>query len=165
MAEHDGQAPVVFIDYLQLLKPESDRDTDKQATDKNMMALRQMARDMRAPVFVISSLNRSSYSGSISLDSFKESGAIEYGADVLMGLQPEGMTERLEGVSESKTKAEANKIMRETKSATERACEIVILKQRSGTIPARGIPLTFHPAASMFEDGTAGYEARRPLIV
>lgn len=99
------------------------------------------------------------------MDSFKESGAIEYGADVLMGLQPEGMTERLEGVSESKTKAEANKIMRETKSATERACEIVILKQRSGTIPARGIPLTFHPAASMFEDGAAGYEASRPRVI
>ena len=165
MAEHDGQSPVVFIDYLQLLKPESDRDTDKQATDKNMMALRQMARDMRAPVFVISSLNRSSYSGSISLDSFKESGAIEYGADVLMGLQPEGMTERLEGVSEAKTKAEANKIMRETKSATERACEIIILKQRSGTIPPKGIPLTFHPAASMFEDATAGFTSERPRII
>lgn len=165
MAEHDGQAPVVFIDYLQLLKSESDRDTDKQATDKNMMALRQMARDMRTPVFVISSLNRSSYSGSISLDSFKESGAIEYGADVLMGLQPEGMTERLEGVSESKSKSEANKIMRETKSATERACEVVILKQRSGTIPAKGIPLTFHPSASMFEDGGGIGAPGRPRIL
>lgn len=165
MAEHDGRAPVVFIDYLQLLRPPSDRDTDKQATDKNMMALRQMARDMRAPVFVISSLNRSSYSGSISLDSFKESGAIEYGADVLMGLQPEGMTERLEGVSEAKTRAEANKIMRETKSASERACEIVILKQRSGSIPRKGIPLTFHPAASMFEDAPTGSTASAPRII
>ena len=98
MAEHDGQAPVVFIDYLQLLKPESDRDTDKQATDKNMMA--PQADGPRHASACVRHLvpNRSSYSGSISLDSFKESGAIEYGADVLMGLQPEGMTERLEGV-------------------------------------------------------------------
>lgn len=156
MAEHDGVPPVCFIDYLQLLKAPDERDTDKQATDKNMMQLRQMARDMRTPVFVISSLNRSSYSGSVSLDSFKESGAIEYGSDVLLGLQPHGMAEKLDGVSEQKRKSEANRIMRDTKASLERACEVVVLKNRSGATPAHGVPLTFYPVPSMFRDGTHG---------
>ena len=153
MAAHDGQPPVVFIDYLQLLAPDSDRLTEKQATDRNMMALRQMARDLRTTVFVISSLNRSSYSGSINLDSFKESGGIEYGADVLLGLQPYRMGEQLEGVVETKRRAEANGILRRMKARAERPCEIVVLKQRSGAVPDRGIPVTFHPVCNLFTDG------------
>ena len=153
MTEYEGQPPVVFIDYLQLLAPDSDRLTEKQATDRNMMALRQMARDLRTTVFVISSLNRSSYSGSISLDSFKESGGIEYGADVLLGLQPYRMGEQLEAVSETKRRAEANGILRRMKARAERPCEIVVLKQRSGAVPDRGIPVTFYPVCNLFMDG------------
>lgn len=153
MREHDGQPPVVFIDYLQLLAPDSDRLTEKQATDRNMMALRQLARDERTTVFVISSLNRSSYSGSISLDSFKESGGIEYGADVLLGLQPYRMGEQLEAVTETKRRAEANGILRRMKARAERPCEIVVLKQRSGAVPDRGIPVTFYPVCNLFTDG------------
>lgn len=156
MAEHDGEPPVCFIDYLQLLRAPGERDTDKQAVDKNMMQLRQAARDMGTPVFVISSLNRSSYSGSISLDSFKESGAVEYGSDVLLGLQPQGMAERLDGVAEAKRKGEADRLMRDTKASLERACELVILKNRNGGVPAHGVPVTFYPVPSMFRDGTHG---------
>lgn len=154
MTTHDGEPPVVFIDYLQLLAAPDERDTDKQATDKNMMALRQMARDLKTPVFVISSLNRSSYSGSISIDSFKESGGIEYGADVLLGLQPASMTEALDGMNDAKAKAEAGRIVRKLKAAKDRACEIVVLKHRNGAMPPRGIPVTFHADAALFEDGT-----------
>lgn len=159
MAEYDPQhrTPVVFIDYLQLLRSPNEGDNDKQATDKNMMALRQMARDMRTPIVVISSLNRSSYSGAISLDSFKESGGIEYGADVLMGLQPYGMADRLAACkSDQRQRADANRIMAETKAAEARACELVILKNRNGAMPSRGVPLTFYAAASMFRDGVHG---------
>lgn len=153
MREHDGEPPVVFIDYLQLLAPDSDRLTEKQATDRNMMALRQLARDERTTVFVISSLNRSSYSGSISLDSFKESGGIEYGADVLLGLQPYRMGEKLEGVAETKRRAEATGILRRMKAQPERPCEIVVLKQRSGAVPDEGVPVTFMPLCNLFTDG------------
>lgn len=152
IARHEGTPPVVFIDYLQLLAPQGERDTEKQATDKNVMSLRQMARDLKTPLFIISSLNRSSYSGSISLDSFKESGAIEYGADVLLGLQPYGMADRMEDEAESKARREAGKIMREAKASNERQCELMILKQRDGGTPRDGIPLTFIPVSSAFFD-------------
>lgn len=153
MAEHDGKPPVVFIDYLQLLAAPGKRDTDKQATDKNVMSLRQMARDLKTPVWVISSLNRASYSEGVTLDAWKESGAIEYGSDVLLGLQPRGMAAKLDDAKESRQKREAAKILRENKAGFVRECELVVLKNRNGQTPAEGIPLTFEPLASLFLEG------------
>lgn len=150
MAKMNGRPPVVFIDYLQLLAPEDDRLSDKAATDRNVMELRQLARDLGTPVFVISSLNRSSYAGVVALDSFKESGSVEYGADVLLGLQPEGMADKLDGVRESESKKAAAKIMRDAKGEEERACEIVVLKQRNGATPKSGLPFLFRSGCSMF---------------
>jgi replicative DNA helicase len=74
--------------------------TDKQAVDYNVMALKQISRDYGIPVIGISSLNRASYSKysqngngndndknkKVALESFKESGAIEYSSDILIGL-------------------------------------------------------------------------------
>ena len=162
MKEHDGQAPIIFCDYLQLLSPLSERyDTDKRNADMNVSELRKMARDLVTHVWCISSLNRSSYSGIISLDSFKESGGIEYGADNLLGLQPFKMAEQLEGVSDSKMKRTADKLIRENKSKTERDCELVILKQRNGALPDEPLPLTFKPMSALFlEPGRAAAQER-----
>lgn len=153
MAEHDGRPPVIFIDYLQLLAASSERDTDKQAIDKNVMTLRQLARDMKTPVWVISSLNRSSYSEGVTMDSFKESGAIEYGCDVLLGLQPQGMRDKLEKVAEGKQRRTADNELRKHKAGYERACELVVLKNRNGRTPDDGIPLTFKPLSSLYVEG------------
>lgn len=165
MAEHDGQAPIIFIDYLQLLAPLSVRfDTDKRNADANVSELRKMARDLKTHVWCISSLNRSSYSGVISLDSFKESGGIEYGADNLLGLQPRDMAEHLDGVADSKMKREADKLLKENKKKVERDCELVVLKQRNGALPDEPLPLTFKPMAAYFlEPGgaSAGGAARK----
>jgi replicative DNA helicase len=150
MKEHDGRAPIIFIDYLQLLAAKNERDSDKQAADYNVSQLRMMARDLNTHVWCISSLNRSSYSGVISLDSFKESGMIEYGADNLMGLQPRNMADRLSDISEGRMKREADRLIRENKKKSERDCEIVILKQRNGALPDDPIPLIFKPMAAYF---------------
>jgi len=150
MAEHDGEPPAVFIDYLQLLAASSDHDTDKQAIDKNVMMLRQLARDMKTPIWVISSLNRSSYSEGVTMDSWKESGAIEYGCDVLLGLQPQGLRDKLEKVAEGRQRRTADNELRRHKAGYERACELVILKNRNGRTPDDGIPLTFKPLSSLY---------------
>ena len=147
---HDGRAPVVFIDYLQLLKSPDDRLSDKQATDRNVMALRQLARDMKAPVWVISSLNRASYSEGVTMDAFKESGAIEYSCDVLLGLQPQGLRDRLDKKGETTQKREAEKVIRENKSMIERPCELLILKNRNGATPKDGIRLTLKAACARY---------------
>ena len=146
-----GQAPVVFIDYLQLMAAPSERDTDKQATDKNVMQLRQLARDMQTPIVAISSLNRSSYNEGVTLDAWKESGAIEYGADVLLGLQPEGTDEKLDDTAAAKQRREGMRLYRENKQATERTCEVKVLKNRHGRAEVK-IPLVFKTLSSTFEE-------------
>lgn len=86
-----GSYPVVLIDYLQIMKPADPRMTDKQSADHNITTLRQISRDL--PIIVISSLNRESYNGKnknkgeIMMADLKESGGIEYGADVIIALQ------------------------------------------------------------------------------
>lgn len=86
-----GRKPVVFVDYLQILEPADSCITDKQNIDKNIFELKKISRDFEIPVFIVSSFNRSNYDEPVSMNSFKESGAIEYSSDVLLGLQYYGM--------------------------------------------------------------------------
>ena len=157
IAGHNGEAPVVIIDYLQLLAPEAgyERDSDKQIVDHNIMALRQMARDMDTCVSVISSLNRASYNGTVSLESFKESGAIEYGTDVLLGLQPRGIESELEDRGEQAAKREAKKLMKDFKANERRECEVVVLKNRNGRVWRDGVPLVYEAVSNLFLEGDA----------
>lgn len=73
-----GIRPVVFVDYLQILRPTNDRWSDKQQVDYNISELKRMSRDNVIPVFAICSFNRDNYNTKASFSSFKESGGIEY---------------------------------------------------------------------------------------
>ena len=87
---YSGNKPLVIIDYLQLLAPIDPHFTDKQNTDKNVLELKRLSRELEIPIIAISSLNRANYNEPISMAAFKESGAIEYSSDVLLGLQLAG---------------------------------------------------------------------------
>lgn len=115
-----GNKPVVLIDYLQILAPYNDRASDKQNIDTSIRELKRLSRDFKIPVMVISSLNRESYKDEISESAYKESGAIEYTCDVLLGLQ-------FKGVRDKKTFN-----MQEAKRSNERDIELLILKNRNG---------------------------------
>ena len=69
-----GIVPIVFIDYLQIIKPENDRWSEKQQVDYNVSELRRICRDDCVPIFLLSSFNRGSYFTKASFGSFKESG-------------------------------------------------------------------------------------------
>ena len=122
--------PVVFIDYLQILKAHDAHMTDKQAVDYNVLRLKQLSRDFKIPVVILSSMNRMSYSDVISMAALKESGAIEYTADVCLGLQHANMEQIKTGTSAGK----AEKTIRQLKGKSERDMEIVVLKNRNGKI-------------------------------
>lgn len=122
--------PVVFIDYLQILKAHDPRMTDKQAVDYNVLRLKQLSRDFKIPVVILSSMNRTSYSDVISMAALKESGAIEYTADVCLGIQLADMEKIKGGTSTGK----AEKAVRQMKSQIQRDMEIVVLKNRNGKI-------------------------------
>lgn len=91
IAVNHGRRPVIVIDYLQILAPSDPRSSDKQNTDKAVVELKRISRDFNIPVIAISSFNRDSYSEPVSMKAFKESGAIEYTSDILIGLQYHGM--------------------------------------------------------------------------
>lgn len=131
VAEHvelTGNTPLVFIDYLQILAPYDVRASDKQNTDKAVLELKRLSRDHKTPVIAISSFNRDSYTSEVSMSAFKESGAIEYGSDVLLALQPQNMKPG-QTASEQKENAE---MVKNCKANVERNVEAVILKNRNG---------------------------------
>ena len=87
--ERNATRPVVFIDYLQILQPSHSetKQTAKQQVDLCITEIKQLSRDLSIPIIVVSSLNRGSYLTPTNFTAFKESGGIEYTADVIWGMQ------------------------------------------------------------------------------
>ena len=133
-----GNTPVVVIDYLQILAPYNERATDKQNTDNAVRELKRISRDFKTPVIGISSFNRDNYSVSVSMQAFKESGAIEYSSDVLIGLQLKGMGQKDFDVNEAKKKSP-------------REIELVILKNRNGSTGDK-LGYRYYPLFNYFEE-------------
>jgi replicative DNA helicase len=133
-----GKRPVIVIDYLQILAPYSERMTDKQNTDKAVMELKRVSRDYKIPVIAISSFNRQSYKEAVTMEAFKESGAVEYSSDILIGLQLAGAGKR-----EFDANAEKKKNPREV--------ELVILKNRNGATGAK-IQYEYYPLFNYFKE-------------
>ena len=130
-AEHKaltGNTPIICIDYLQILAPYDMRASDKQNTDKAVLELKRLSRDYKTPVIAISSFNRDNYTSEVNMTAFKESGAIEYGSDVLLALQPQGMKP---GYTKTEQKQNAD-LVKKCKASTQRSVEAVILKNRNG---------------------------------
>lgn len=150
--------PVVLVDYLQILAPYNDRATDKQNTDKAVLELKRLSRDFNVPVVAVSSFNRDNYTQPVNLSSFKESGAIEYSADVLIGLQYDGMdykkeeNGKYEGGSARDTRIRTLIEDQEArgKAGQDQRIQVKILKNRNG---AKGSTvLDFYPMFNCFMD-------------
>ena len=133
-----GQAPVVLVDYVQILAPHDVRATDKQNTDKAVLELKRISRDYKIPVIGISSFNRASYKEEVSLEAFKESGSLEYGSDVLIGLQLKGAGKKDFNNTEAKRK-------------NPREIELVILKNRNGKTGEK-VELEYYPLFNYFKE-------------
>jgi replicative DNA helicase len=149
-----GRRPLVIVDYLQILHPSDPHDTDKRATDKNVLELKRMSRDLDIPVLGISALNRDNYLAPINMAAFKESGAIEYGTDALFGLQYVGMDyEEGEGDKQREKRIRELRKENDEKAAEGKGIrlEIKILKNRNGTKGACD-PLIFTPRYNHFAE-------------
>lgn len=142
--EMTGKAPVLIVDYLQILAPADPHATDKANTDKAVLEMKRISRDYNMPVICISSFNRQNYKEKVSMEALKESGAIEYSSDVVIGLQ-------LKGAGDSSF--DVNK----AKSQTPREIEAVILKNRSGKT-GQTIPFNYDPRFNLFRDVRNGHK-------
>lgn len=83
-----NSAPVVMIDYLQIIPADkTDRRDRRESLDNTIRSLKNFQREFNCTFIVLSSLNRQAYWDILSLESFKETGSLEFSADLLFGLE------------------------------------------------------------------------------
>nr|CRY94007.1 hypothetical protein [uncultured prokaryote] len=148
-----GKAPVVIIDYLQIIAPADIRATDKQNTDKAVLELKRLSRDYSIPIIGISSFNRDNYTAPVNMASFKESGAIEYSSDCLIGLQYEGMDYQ-EGEADKAREKRIRELMKQAiedgKAGKPQRIQVKVLKHRNGS--KGDAYLDFYPMFNYFKN-------------
>lgn len=144
-----GSFPVVFIDYLQLIDP--DRSDHAQIDKRNTIStavttFKGLASQIGMPVLLISSVNRQGYGKSVALDSYKESGEIEYTGGVVIGLNWLGVSDE---ENEEKRKAEVEAC----KERGYRRMALSVLKNRNGERDAQAL-IKYYPAYNYIEPDT-----------
>ena len=150
---NEGVPPVIVIDYAQILAPANEKYTDKQNTDKNVLELKRISRDYQTPIFAISSFNRENYTEPVNMASFKESGAVEYSSDVLIGLQYAGWDyeeREKEGDHKRRVRERLDAIAALVKQGMPIDVECKILKNRNGAKDR--INFRFYPMFNLFEE-------------
>ena len=133
--EIKGKPPVVVIDYLQILV--GSVENVKTAIDDILRRLKNFQRATNTTFIVISSLNRANYSTEISFESFKESGGIEYSADVVWGLQL-----KIEG-------QRTHEAIEKAKKEIPRQIQLKCLKNRNGK--NYDVGFLYYPQVDFFE--------------
>ena len=144
--------PVVFVDYLQVLKPDRQdkhRKEIRETIDETVSALQSLSRKEEIPVIVISSVNRSNYLTPIDFESFKESGTIEFTADVVWGLQLQCLEDEL--FDKQGHVKEKRETVNEAMSQTPREVQLVSLKNRYGAKHFKS-SFEYYPACDLFKE-------------
>lgn len=157
-----GKKPIVFIDYLQILQPEQDErgrtQTTKETVDSTVTELKRLSREQGLTIFVISSVNRANYLNPIDFEALKESGGIEYTADVIWGLQLQVLNDPIFDNKE-KIKQKRQKV-KAAKAASPRKIELVCLKNRYG-VSSYSAYFDYTPEFDLFTEGKNEYETEQ----
>lgn len=138
------KAPVIVLDYLQIVPIKNTDTSQKQAIDEIVRKLKNFQRETNTTFIVISSFNRANYSQQVAFESFKESGNIEYSADVVWGLQFYCTKNLREG-----TISKNREIIEQAKKANPRQIQLSCLKNRQGT--NYQVFFKYYPANDFFE--------------
>lgn len=156
----NGRKPVVIVDYLQILDGMADqRQTTRDLVDTNVRELKRMSRNYDIPVIVISSLNRTNYLAPVDFESFKESGGIEYTADVVWGLQLDVMNDPL--FDKDRHIKEKHEMIRNAKKENPRKIQLLCLKNRYG-ISSYTADFLYYPANDYFKPAGQEYANWQP---
>ena len=138
------KAPVIVLDYLQIVPAKKSEISAKQGIDEIVRKLKNFQRETGATFIVISSFNRQNYGQQVAFESFKESGNIEYSADVVWGLQLYATRELKEGVTNQN-----REIISKAKESNPRQVELKCLKNRQGK--NYSCYFKYYPAVDTFE--------------
>lgn len=127
-----GKRPVIFIDYLQILKPGTMPNGRKQdireTVEEAIRALVLLKRELDLTIISIVSLNRSNYMTPFDFESIKETGLAEYSADAIWGLELTVIDNAL--FDEEKQLKRKRKLIKKAKKAIPRKIRLSSLKHR-----------------------------------
>lgn len=141
-----GEAPVLFVDYLQYIKPDKATATDKQAVDCAVEVLKEISIEYDTSVVALSSLSRSAYN-TPSIGAAKGSGEIEYTAStVLLLTPPADSTEEKAKSIDSKKPANPNRFIPSIKKL-----QLTAVKNRSANTNCY-MPLNFWEEFNFFSE-------------
>lgn len=145
-----GHKPIVFVDYLQRIKPIDTRVDDKKAVDLVVYGLKDMVKNQGVPVLAVSSFNRENYWQSVRFNSFKETGGLEYEANAIFGMEYTGTGKK--GFDfERASGAEKAKI------------DLVLIKNKMG-IKSKRIQYQFYQKFNYFSElGSGQLQSERKL--
>jgi replicative DNA helicase len=172
-AAHDDLGLIV-VDYIGLITTGEKRIESRQVEVSNISrALKELARDLKLPVLVISQLSRQVDSRDDKrpyLSDLRESGAIEQDADLVFLMYRPGYYKNLgfsKNVSQDEKKRfkeEREKVEALTKEIGEYAelVEVIVAKNRNGKTGI--VPLLFFKNFGRFDNPSEDYESRLKMI-
>ncbi len=120
--------PIVCVDYLQIIP--SEKEGIKQSIDDIVHKLKIFQRQTNTTFIIVSSFNRTNYNLPAYFESFKESGSIEYSADVIWAMQPKFLNEIVRKTATN----EIRERMAMHNQQTPREIQIKCLKNRNGNL-------------------------------
>lgn len=125
---------LVIIDYMQLIDPHKRSDTREREVAEISRAIKKLTLEFEIPIIALSQLNRSTANKRPTLDTLRESGAIEQDADnVILLHKPD----------ENDVPNEDLSLYRTLKSAGRDYVEVIIGKQRNG--PTGMFTMSYNP--------------------
>ena len=119
----DNGVKFIVIDYIQLIKGTDTSKTVREQIDETIRELQIFQSENDLVILFISSFNRENYRNYACLESFKESGGLEFTADAILALQ----LKYSDGESRNN-----NEEFQKKKQQQPRDMELVILKNRFG---------------------------------
>jgi replicative DNA helicase len=133
------------------LQPADDnrRQTTKETVDSTVTELKRISRELDLTVIIISSVNRANYLTPIDFESLKESGGIEFTADVIWGLQLQCLNDPI--FDKQNNIKERREKIKEAKAAAPRKIELCCLKNRYG-IANYSCYFNYYPANDLFTE-------------
>ena len=138
--KHKG-LDLVIIDYMQLIEPHKKSDTREREVAEISRAIKKMSLELDIPIIALSQLNRSTANKRPTLDTLRESGAIEQDADnVIMLHKPDEKDIPNSDIS----------MYRTLKSTGRDYVEVIIAKQRNG--PTGMFTMSYNPRYMEFRD-------------
>jgi len=131
---------LIIVDYLQLLKPIRRADTREREVAELSRGLKELSIELDVPVLVLSQLNRSASNRRPTLDTLRESGAIEQDADnVIMLHKPD----------DDELEHDELELKREVEHGGREYVECILAKQRNGRTGQ--FPVMYNPKFLRFE--------------